>query len=279
MSVVGFRTDTCVGPEVQRANMASALARNLPGLMPGLPRPGKLAIIGSGPSVASQLEVIRNWDGEVWAVNGALKWLQDNGIDVPVFVGLDPKRYPALKHVERRLPVKYYLASTMHPDVFDRLEGLDIQIWHSHYGEVMPPSGCPVVPGGPTVLTRAPLLAQMMGWREVHLFGCDGSFGETTHVYGGELPDGCIKVEAGGRVFITRNDYMQSAAWLCWFKDAYEEETGGILEFHGDGLTQTLAYAEQQDSKALLGEEKPRNEYLVAKEAIPTGDTADGRSP
>lgn len=266
MALATWKTVSCVSSDVLRANMASCLARGLPPLAPEPEKHGPIAIVGTGPSLRDCLDDLMTWPGPIWACNGALNWLADRGVLASAFLGVDAKRMPMLGYVDRRYPVRYYLGSTVHPDVFDAVAGLPVSVWHVvHDEEVSPPSGSVVIPGGPTVLTRAPLLAHMMGWRDIHLFGCDGSFDKGIHVYDSGLPEDTIRVRIGDREFLTRGDYMQSAAWLSWAIDRFAEQFGGTLTLHGDGLAQTLASAPIHDAEALLGEAKPDHEYLVAK--------------
>jgi hypothetical protein len=221
-----------------------------------------VCIVGGGPSVVDHVETIRNWDGDVWCVNGALGWLAGLGITPDVMVMLDAE--DAMVDLLETIPeaTEYYIASTCSPKVFDRLADRMVSIWHEAANDLSPPSGHYVVPGGSTVLMRSPNLAYMQGWRDVHLFGCDCSYADTTHAYGGTLPQGCIRVRVGQRVFVTEQVYMQTAAWLAWLKDSFPAS----LTYHGDGLAQALAAADQQDCRALIGEDKPDNAHLVAKE-------------
>lgn len=166
-----------------RRNVESALARDLRvcGWAPF--RTGQLAIVGSGPSVLTYLNELRSWSGEIWAVNGAYRFLLKQGIVAHAFVGLDP--VPGLKeYVEvRDEKTAFLISSACDPCVFDELENAAVYLWHSKHGDFDYPEGSAVVGGGTTCLTRAPFLAQMLGWRDITVFGGDCSFADDVYCY------------------------------------------------------------------------------------------------
>jgi hypothetical protein len=85
----------------------------------GFPKSGTagaehLAIVGGGPSIAGRLEDIRAWDGDVWAINGAFRYLRERDVDA-TFFSIDPTDLilPDLEGATRAV-----LGMTCHPDVF-----------------------------------------------------------------------------------------------------------------------------------------------------------------
>lgn len=168
---------TCVVDDAGRkANLASTLLRGLP-MVEQLPdRDARLAIVASGPSVQDHLEEIRAWDGEVWAVNGAYRFLLGKGIVPQGFVGMDP--LPGLApYVEITDPrTTFYMCSICDPSVFDNLKDRKVLLWHPDGEGVDYPPDQWRIGGGTTVVTRAPYLALLQGWRDITLFGVDSSF-------------------------------------------------------------------------------------------------------
>jgi len=248
MSNVEYFDTQCVcicDTDQRKANMASALARGYPVVEKLESNWRPLAIVGGGPSVADDVEELRNWkssrNGEIWACNGALDWLMERGIKPDGFVMIDP--HPS-KVADLKNPpdgVTYYIASICDPAVFDALAGKDVVIWHQKDPENKPPKGQGWVGGGPTVLTRAPLVAYCLGWRDVHLFGADSSF-ETkeTHAYPMQLaegvtPDEGINVLLDGVLYSTSVLYVHQTAYFqaihAWFV-----ERGARFAIHGRGL-------------------------------------------
>lgn len=168
----------CVVDDAGRlANLKSNLARGLPvcGDIPERKEP--LAIVGSGPSLAGHLEEIKDWPGEVWAINGAYDYLLDNGLIADGFVAIDP--LPGLaEYVQNpQKETKFYIASTCDPSVIDALEGHEVWLWHAFNDDNSAyPEGQKLIIGGTTVVTRAPFLALVLGWRDITLMGVDSSY-------------------------------------------------------------------------------------------------------
>jgi hypothetical protein len=162
-----------------------------------LPRLGRAVIVGGGPSVKGELETIRklsedknNW---IFAINWTHTWLINNGI-VPkacVFFEIDAEPDSVLEAAHP--DVTYYICSHCHEKSFDMLANRKRVLWHS------PPNSEPervvreelfkdtiTVGGGISTFTRTMTVGLMLGFRDIDLFGCDGSFPDTglTHVEG-----------------------------------------------------------------------------------------------
>ena len=219
-----------------RRNVESALRRNLPACGWGPKRAGQLAIVGSGPSVLEYLEYLRSWSGEIWATNGAYKFLLDNGIVPHVFVGLDP--VPGLKeYVEQRdKQTTFLMSSVCDPCVFDELANADVFLWHSKQGDFAYPGGAQVVGGGTTCLTRMPYLAHMLGWRDMTMFGADSSFTERDYCYdnrfGEDTKNPKLSVAVNGQSFVSELSLIKQVSVLGVMQTLFE----GKLKFKCGGL-------------------------------------------
>jgi hypothetical protein len=158
-------------------NVNANLERGLPLCKPLPERKTKLAIVGSGPSVRDYLEELRHFDGDVWAINGAYDCLQDHGIIADGFVACDPvpELIDYLKHPSHK--TTFYIAGSVDPPVIDALKGYDVRLWFLEH-EIDYPKGYGIykVKGGTTMLLRAPLLAHMLGYRDLTIYGADSSF-------------------------------------------------------------------------------------------------------
>lgn len=236
---------TCVVDENGRkANIASALSRGLPDCKKLPARQGKLAIVGSGPSVKDHLVELREWDGRIWAINGAFDYLRFNTGRVPDgFVALDP--LPIMVDFIPTPPprgVTYFIASACHPDLFDALKGRDVRIWHSNgaCNDALP-SGSFAVPGGITCITRAPFLAYLLGWQDITIFGADCSYSEvSTHVYesgtyrGDTTTNAVLTVKVNGKNFLTEAGLLHQAANLGYIETMFPAKLtfkcGGLLK-------------------------------------------------
>jgi uncharacterized Rossmann fold enzyme len=236
-------------PGVLTANMAHAMTLGLPVLSSRLKEHDtKVAIVGTGPSVSDYLDELRSWRGSIWAINGALDWLQDRGIIAHGHVLAD---YGDRMHRYLTRPPKrttYYVASVCHASVFEALKDRDVVMWHiAQHGEGMPPSGTYTVGGGPTALTRAPTLAWCLGFRDMHVFGGDSSFTPTDmYVEGaqdihnrGGLPPDCITVRVGDREFLTHMPLVGQATYMATLVDSLPAK----IKFYGDGFGPYFAHS------------------------------------
>lgn len=246
-------------------NIDNACSLGLPECQVGEPKSGKLAIVASAPSVAGYVEMLQNWDGEIWGINGAFMWMRHREINPTAFIGLDPeiilKDYlvaPWADEEDFLAGKTFYIASQVHPEVFEFLKGRNVQLWHCSDRLVRWPIGKVLVHGGSTCLTRAPWLACMLGWQDVHIFGGDSSFTHKTHVYGGEIPTNFCFAEVNGELFRTHKVMMAQA---CDMVDVVQSFPGTIT-IHGQGLMQ-----------AIVGQYKESgvHEWLAKQEAAELG--------
>ncbi len=163
------------------------------------PRYGRAIIVGGGPSVKGQLEAIRTLsldkNNRILAINWTHTWLINNGI-IPhgsVFFEIDAEPDSVLEAAHP--DVTYFICSHCHPKTFDMLEGHKRVLWHSppnsEFERVVGEEiyqGSPLVGGGISTFTRAMTIALYLGFRDLDLFGIDGSFPDEgkTHVDGYE---------------------------------------------------------------------------------------------
>lgn len=162
------------------ANLKSNMARGLPVSTEMPKRDDPLAIVGSGPSVSTSLAELREWPGAIWAINGAYDYLLSQDIVPHGFVAIDP--LPGLvEYVQNPHPeTTFYIASTCDPSVLDALDGHNVILWHAASEDTFElPGGSKPIFGGTTVVTRAPFLAIMQGFRSITMFGVDSSYEET----------------------------------------------------------------------------------------------------
>ena len=168
------------------------------------------------------------------------------GIKPAAFVGLDPEEI--LKDYLIEMPdVTYYLAGQVHPGVFDHLKGKNVRLWFPADPDVKFPVGAVPVYGGSTCLSRAPNLAYLLGWRDVHIIGGDSSYTRKSHVYGesGDLPPGTFPVELNGKMFITTRQMMQQACEFAeqmveWARPGADGSKPLDVSLYGEGLMQEM---------------------------------------
>jgi uncharacterized Rossmann fold enzyme len=242
-----FELDCVYDKDARQKHIDYVVGKNTPRVVQHVKRDGKVAIVASGPSATEYVDLLRDWDGEIWGINGAFVWLMHRGVKPTAFIGLDPE--PMLKDylIERPDDATYYLAAQVHPEVFQHLEGWNVRLWFPADSQVNFPFGAVPVYGGTTCLGRAPNLAYLLGYREVHIFGCDSSFTDKSHVYGGqgELPAGTFPIELGPRTFITTRQMLQQACdfteqMVEWARPGDDGSEPLSVSLYGDGLLQSM---------------------------------------
>lgn len=241
-----FELDCVYDQDARQRHVDAALRRKLPWCVRRKERRGKVAIVASGPSATEFVDLLAGWDGEVWGINGAFVWLRRRGVRPTAFVGLDPEPFLRDYLIETPADATYYLATQVHPDVFDHLVARDVRLWFPADGQVRYPFGATPIYGGTTCLGRAPNLAYHLGYREVHIFGCDSSFTDKSHVYGeSKLPAGTFPIEMGDRTFLTTRQMLQQAcdfteAMVEWARPGDDGGTPLSVSLYGDGLLQAM---------------------------------------
>lgn len=156
------------------------------------------AVVGGGYSLKQNLEILREWDGDIFAVNDTAAFLSDNGIPSYIFaIDATPVKYRYGKLIKGAL-----YASRVHKNQF---RYKDTRIF-----ELAADIGVGGVQGSVSAVGNAPHLFLRMGYRGVAFFGCDGSFYYDTHVTGTQNVafDDMIIVRVG------RTDYLTNASLL-----------------------------------------------------------------
>lgn len=174
-----------------------------------------VAVVGGGPLL--DLEAVRNWPGDIWAINYTADFLLERGIDCAFFT-TDP--YPNFKTTA----AKRLLASHCDPSVFDG----DVQVFDLSDevdGGVL---------GGASTATRAPMLSVQMGYPGAVFFGCESCFGKTSHIDRDceRTKASLVIVRADGRDWTTSPQMLLQAQELGWFiqnTEVFQERSGGLL--------------------------------------------------
>ena len=143
----------------------------------------EIMLIGGGPSLTQFADEIkqRRADG-VHAVtfNGAYHWARERGVWPVNQMVVDARAFNARFTHPPDPACMYFIASICHPSVLEGLPrdrtwlyhampGLIKDVLDEHYGA----GGWHAVPGGSSVLLRAIPLFRMLGYRRMHLYGCD----------------------------------------------------------------------------------------------------------
>lgn len=233
-------------------NLHSNLERSIPRCEPLPERENnRLAIVGSGPSVRDYLDEIKNFDGQVWAINGAYNFLQDHGIVADGFLGCDPLAglCDYLRRPQRK--TAFYLAGTVDPTTFDAVDGYDVRMWFLKSENLKYPPGLWTVIGGTTVLLRAPFLAWMLGFRDLTFFGADSSFDpngrycyqDGSYQWDSKAPVNWVKTDNGEGPFPTEICLIKQVTQFHAIRQIYR----GKMEFRCGGLLAAFMRSPMRD--------------------------------
>jgi len=240
--IPGCNTPLELRDEQARVN----LARPIPWLFPEAVKARPLIVVGGGPSLARRWEEIKDYDGDIMALNNAYPFLIEKGIVPQHFMLLDARR-DNIETIRTPHPdVTHWLAAQCHPDIFDGLlaQGLDTRLYVTsteNWPELLEGIDHPkLIIGGPigTVGMKALSVGYALGYREFHLFGYDSSQSEGKHhAYRQSWNDGArmLDVYVGDMRFTTSPSMaMQVAGFPAAVKSLQDE--GCTFELHCDGL-------------------------------------------
>lgn len=197
------------------------LARNRQ-LSPNLPPPhgsGQLAIVGGGPSVLNHLETLRNWPGEIWAINGAFQFLRSQGVRATFYTICPNPGTPSLAELASGAR-RAVIASHCEPELFEALKDAET---FKIVGELP----------GPTSATAATLVGLRAGFERFTLFGCEGSYEGAEYAYSHDSHPYKLRLVCGGKAYLTKPEFLlqseQLAEVILALPGMYEERGGGLL--------------------------------------------------
>lgn len=203
------------------------------------------AIVGYGPSLAENWEKVKDFK-VIFTCSGSHKFLLSKGITPTYHCEVDPREHKIELLGEPNKNVTYLPASCVHPKYIKHVKdsGADIKLWHvfAHDGESeqVIPRGEYMVTGGCDVGMRAMTLARFLGYRNMHIFGLDGSEGATgkhadKHP---NQPKYQAETIVNGRKFITTPALLESAKMVFHELDMLADVD---YTFYGDGMIQEMA--------------------------------------
>ena len=203
-------------------NTAYSSSLGVPVVKRAAPHNRKLAIVGSGPSLKEHLQELRDWDGDIWGINGTVNYLTANGIE-STLISVDPGYVNDTMNAKDAL-----LSAACEPKLFDQFAGRVQRFFINPHPEAQF-----VVIGGCTTATRAPLLGLLIGYVDITFYGCEGSYEGNSHVYADKKSACEMYIWAGGRDYRTDPEALMQcenlSAFLTKFPHIYKEKCGGLL--------------------------------------------------
>lgn len=188
-------------------------------------------VVANGPSALEY-----DFTGDAIALNGAMALFKDR--DPPKYwAACDPQRHVVDFLVHRPAATEYWLASKIHPEVFELLRNRNVKLWHINDYDNPAPRRIPCAVSI-TLVTLMMLLR--LGYRSVDVWGWDACYGPSGEHHAGETmtptsPVVDIQIGLDGPSFKTTH------SWAAEVQDAVGvvpvlEYCGMELNIHGDGL-------------------------------------------
>ena len=231
------------------ANIESALARSYTPFMRvvGM-HPGAVSVVGSGPSLKKNWRKLLDGPKDIIACNAACQFLLGKGI-VPKFMMCFDADPLMLEFITPHPEITYLIASRCPPQAFDMLDGCKVVCWHAAGDKSIEALlqkhkkfDEPMVIGGTAAVTRCMVLAQTLGYTEIHLWGCDSSFSEgDTHIRQSTTKEKRVKVGVAGKAFETAPWMAQQAEDFKLLAPPLRDRFGVRFFVHGDGLIPHIA--------------------------------------
>jgi len=237
-------------------NMEAAVARGYPQILKQEPiKDGMIMLVASGPSVAGQIDVIREMakTSKIVAIKDAHDWLISQGVIPDYALAIDPQEHRISFHTPHKA-VEYMIASQCHKAMFDNLEGHNVTIWHPYVMKGQDrPKNTMLIGGGTTSGLRAISLFYVLGYRQFGLFGFDScNDGDKLRVNGSGLKPGDqlteIRIEQNGETFYCNASMALQAEH---FQTYYDYLPDAQFYGFGHGLIQAIIKKREQNAVEL----------------------------
>lgn len=225
-----------------------------------------------GPSLADTWQDMKP---PILSMSGATQFLAERGVIADWHCEMDP-RADKVPYFDPPVPgVHYLIASVCHPDVWPKLQGHKVTLWHTYSGPetydwvASNDKDEFVIRGGCTIGLTALHLGGFLGFRHFEIHGMDGSFKDLsrgqrhagTHHGHKQNKDG-ITWDAQGKRYATSKIMANAVAETLNTVSSYPI----FSVFHGEGLTQALI-KEHNFRNACCADETEKAEKLRKSKA------------
>lgn len=226
-----------------------------------------IAIVCFGPSLNDTWEKIKDFK-YIITCSGAHKFLLEKGIIPTWHVDLDPRPHKVQLLGQPHKDVEYLIASTCHPNMFDKLEGYNVKLWHIYATEKeayrMLPPGEWAITGGGSVGLRAMSIARFFGFTNQHIFGmdgCEGKTGKHADFHPNQSKERFPTIYEG-KIYYTIPGILEPAKQTFHELNQLKDVKA---TFYGDGLVQAMAknYVPNYEENVILAMRKP---ILISEE-------------
>lgn len=237
--------------DVRHLQMADCLRRGLPRVQLNTVENGECALICYGPSLHNEIETIKALQARgvhIITCSGAHDWLLERGVVPYAHTDIDGREHKAGLLNAPNAAVKYWMATVCHPAYFDKLAGCDVSVFHIENTDATvawvkendPQSW--LLTGGVTVGGRALGLLYHIGYRTIHVFGMDCSYGASGRHAGAHTgkEQKRMPIRCGERWFDSSAQMVSAARNIIESLDHMRQHAD--LTFYGDGLLQHMIH-------------------------------------
>ena len=209
-----------------------------------------LTVVANGPSARDA-----PLDGDTLALNGALSLYLNTNRTPTYWAACDPQAMVAdflPKHPPRN--ITYLIASKCHPDVFARLKGCDVRLWHID-DHPIPDQRRAVQVASSVTLCIMPLMRRAFGYRAFEVYGWDACYEQTApglirhHAsespwdsYPTDVLDIVVGATQTKKGFKGGRTFKTSRTWAAEAQDAMIQlkYADYKVNIHGDGLIRAI---------------------------------------
>jgi FkbM family methyltransferase len=226
-----------------------------------------VAVVCYGPSLLNEWEKIKNFK-YIITCSGAHKFLIDRGIIPTWHVEVDPRPHKYEMMGKPHKDVEYLLASSVHKNMLDHLDGYNVKLWHSYNKDdfenipSMYPRGDWIFVGGSTAGSRSLVISRFLGFSKIDVFGMDYSFPPNFSQHAG------YHSNPAKQTFLTNYDgyeYATTPGMVLYAKEFFDQFhllSDVDITVHGVGLLQAMI---KNDYGKLNQREKKDNSLIAVQ--------------
>jgi uncharacterized Rossmann fold enzyme len=239
------KTSYCIPDWLKFEQIKSAQKRKLPSIQPGEEKSEPIAVVGFGPSLQDTWELVKHFK-VIISCSGAHKFLVDRGVIPTHHVEVDPRDHKIHLIGQPQSGTEYLISSTCHPKVFDHLEGQNVRVWDvfdaTEEGRRAHEPGTWAITGGCDAGLRAMTIAAFLGYRDLHIFGLDGS-ARNNEKHAADHPNKVPSFaeveypEGSGTIYYTTSGMLEAARQVGHELDQLPKVKA---TFYGEGLIQAM---------------------------------------
>ena len=198
-------------------------------------RKDAVAVVGYGPSLQYTWNRIKNFK-TVITTSGAHNFLIEKKIIPSYHVECDPRAHKTKFTAKPHPEIKYLIGSSAHPAIINNLLDFDVSLWNfTIRPDVEIPAEEIELPTYGDVGQQACMVAKVLGYRDLHLFGFDYDFNvniQHAGEHGNELKE-ITEYYIGPHIKIySNNEFIKN---LLFFNILMEENTDLSFTIYGNG--------------------------------------------